>query len=364
MDALIETYNNILNLRDFKNLNIMTIFNNTKFEQILNNKSLKFQQFTSDPEITSNTCLLCNFTTSNTINILNKYNIKKWITIVNNTELNIMEQLQNGNGIIEYQNVNYTIMSCGFLSFKKKMIDLINKSNGIIESNMFVVEPGCIIINKTELQENANELFNDFNINNKPSYELSGEFNARLCYLSFSNKSTKNINDTLINLGHLSIYGDIYVTFLIAGISDEVLKEFTAHTEAKINRLTSSKTTAMNDTLYRVFGTHEEMNLQKKYILEFMVLRNSYLKDCNELNQNKEIQNMFNIGMKSTAFTFCMSVKDYHKLFIGRMPENGNEYDIRLMCKKMCIMLHELYPKIIKEPNYYENAHNSDKLYI
>jgi len=82
------------------------------------------------------------------------------------------------------------------------------------------------------------------------------------------------------------------------------------------------------------------------------------------MNQNKEIQNMFNIGMKSTAFTFCMSVKDYHKLFIGRMPENGNEYDIRLMCKKMCIMLHELYPKIIKEPNYYENAHNSDKLYI
>ena len=70
---------------------------------------------------------------------------------------------------------------------------------------------------------------------------------------------------------------------------------------------------------------------------------------------------MFNLGMKATAFTFCMTIKDYHKLFIGRIPELGNESDIRLICRKMCNILHELYPKIIHPADYYENINNGEK---
>lgn len=242
------------------------------------------------------------------------------------------------------------------------LIQLIQECGGLVEDNLYVVEPGCKIMHTSEVPVCTQNLFQKLNISNERDYENIGEFNARLCYLSFNNSSNNtNINDKLVELGHLSIYNDIYVTFLISGISDEVLKEFTAHCEAKISRLTSSKTKAMCQTLYRVYGSTEQVAKQKKYIQQFLELRRQYLENSND---DIEMQNMFNLGMKCTSFTFSMNLKDYHKLFIGRIPEKGNESDIRLMCMKMCKMLNALYPKVIRNVDYYIGSSNSEKYKI
>ncbi len=250
--------------------------------------------------------------------------------------------------------------------FKNKLIRLITESGGIVEDDLFVIKPGCMIIKKTELTSDAIDVFNKFNIPTESveqlSYEAGGEFNARLCYLSFKNKeSDTNINDTMIELNHLSVYGDIHVGFLIAGISDEVLKEFVSHTEARVSRLTSSKTAAASDTLYRIFGDNNTIQNEKQFIKEFITLRNQYL-STSSTSIGTEQKNMFNLGTKASACTFSMSVKDYHKLFIGRMKEAGNEHDIRLICSMMCEQLHSLYPKIIRDPSYYLGTENGDKL--
>lgn len=248
------------------------------------------------------------------------------------------------------------------------MTKLIQECGGVIEDDIFVIEPGCKIIHITQPTEFSGNLFEKFNVINDNILESIGEFNARLCYLNFK-KNSKNITDTIIDLGHLSVYNDIHITFLIAGTSDEIMKEFVAHNEAKVSRLTSSKTTSQNNTLYRVFGNKESIDSQKRFIHKFIDLRNEYVQSVNgtstllqpEVSSNIEIQNMFNLGTKCSIFTFSMNIKDYHKLFIGRMPENGNEYDVRLLCKKMCISLHELFPKLIKQPEWYEKANNNTK---
>ena len=239
------------------------------------------------------------------------------------------------------------------------MLKLLHECGGTIEDELFVIDPGCKIINMTKPTNFAHNLFNKLDITNEYEYESIGEFNARLCYLSFNNKKN-NITDTIINLGHLSVYNDIHITFLIVGVSDEVMKEFVAHNEAKVSRLTSSKTNAQKNTLYRVFGSAESIKNQKEFINKFISLRQEYI-DNFKTKEPIEIVNMFNLGTKCSTFTFSMNIKDYHKLFIGRIPENGNEHDVRLICKKMCNSLNEIFPKLIRNCDWYEKANNNTK---
>ena len=43
------------------------------------------------------------------------------------------------------------------------------------------------------------------------------------------------------------------------------------------------------------------------------------------------------------------------------MPFSGNESDIRLICHQMCLVLRELYPKVIKDIDYYLGIGNNEK---
>jgi hypothetical protein len=55
------------------------------------------------------------------------------------------------------------------------------------------------------------------------------------------------------------------------------------------------------------------------------------------------------------AFTYKMSIKDLHKLFIGRISPHGNEQEVQEVCSMMCDLLHERYPLIIdKSEDYYK----------
>lgn len=232
---------------------------------------------------------------------------------------------------------------------------LIAETDGVVEGQ-YVVTPGCKIIRRTANMMSTDKLYDSLNIDDcRPEYEQNAEFASRLTYLSFRSQegNSEEYNRKLAqDLGHLSVYGDYYVTFLIAGVTIETVLELVAHSEAKVSRLTTSKTKAMSDTLYRVFGD-EDGPIQK-----FIDLRESYRNS--DLFLSQEVYNMFNLGSKVSALTFCMSLKDFHKFFIGRLPQN-NECELREIAAIMCNQLHDLYPLVIRDVTYYVGSHNAEK---
>jgi thymidylate synthase ThyX len=241
------------------------------------------------------------------------------------------------------------------MNYEYSLKTLITETNGVVEGQ-HVLTPGCKIIRRTANTVFTDKLFDLVNIDDcRPEYEQNAEFASRLTYLSFrkeENNSEEYNRHMVEDLGHLSVYSDYYVTFLIAGVTIETVLELVAHTEAKVSRLTTSKTKAMSETLYRVFGGEEEA------IKKFTDLRDSYRKS--DLFKNREIFNMFNLGTKVSALTFAMNLKDFHKFFIGRLPTN-NEVELREIATMMCKQLHELYPLVIRDPSYYIGSNNNEK---
>lgn len=143
-----------------------------------------------------------------------------------------------------------------------------------------------------------------------------------------------------------------FITFLIAGISIETSMELIAHKEAMVARLTTSKTTAMLNPLYRVMNKNSK--IQKHIIKE-------YIMNIPKYDLNMETRNMLNPGNKSTILLYTMKIIDYHRLFIGRAPKNGNEYEVREVVQLMHNCLHNICKNIIVDWDIYENAHNSLK---
>ncbi len=252
--------------------------------------------------------------------------------------------------------------------YARKMRALIESTGGVIEDDLFVVKPGCVIIARTELTTATRNIFDHLNIDTqRPEYEQLAEFNGRLTYLSFPDQQQTAVgfNDTMTRkLKHLSVYGTTSITFLIAGITVETSMELIAHSEAKVGRVTTSKTKAMNCPLYRIQGSLEERGAQKEYIRRSLGLRDEFEASHNP-RQNwgggDELFNILNIGNKVTALTYTMNLKDFHKLFIGRLPEAGNEREVREICGTMCEQLQVLYPLVIRTPEEYQGMDNGQK---
>lgn len=179
----------------------------------------------------------------------------------------------------------------------------------------------------------------------------------------------KGYDDIFVYDPHVSILSDMriehpnnVITFLIAGVSVECSLELIAHKEASVARLTTSKTNAMNNPMYCVYpcvhNKHISIESQKKYILEHIKLRNKFE---NYRSVSNEVFNIFNIGNKSTALCYSMSLENLHKLFIGRIGYHGNESEIRIVINKMIGLLNPMYQNIIKRSNEYLQMSNGDK---
>ncbi len=220
-----------------------------------------------------------------------------------------------------------------------------------IQDEIFVTKPVVKIIKSTQLDRNFAELCAELNINPSiPDYLKSGEFNARLTYLAFPAKP-ESVSDSFDYASkmihehqHLSVYNDFYVSFLIAGISDETMKELLAHVEHRASRLTSSKTKAQSSTFYRIQGTPAQQSMQKKFIKEFLQLRAVH---ANSTEPNTmEFANMMNLPTKVCALVYSMSLKDLRKMISGRLPEFGNETEIREVAQLMQLQLLQNYPVV------------------
>ncbi len=252
--------------------------------------------------------------------------------------------------------------------FLSRHSQLILKSGGSIEDSFFVTKPGCMVLAQTEPTPEALELFTTMNLDkSSPAVHQLVELNAKITYLSFkgSDASSQQFHEKMAReLQHLSIWGNVSVTFLLAGISLETLLELIAHSECKSARLTSSKTKAMNAPLFRVQGTKAEQAFQKQYLLEHMQFR----KEAERYQQARELSpqanEFFNIlapGAKASSLSYTMNLKDFHKLFIGRMNEHGNETEVQEICARMCEILHSRYPIVIRSVAEYKEMNNGNK---
>jgi len=66
-------------------------------------------------------------------------------------------------------------------------------------------------------------------------------------------------------------------------------------------------------------------------------------------------------GNKATCLTYTMSLENFHKLLIGRLNPKGNETEVMEVCKEICRILNESYPKFIKKFEEYQAYNNLEK---
>eukprot|EP01119_Soliformovum_irregulare_P018038 TRINITY_DN5466_c0_g1_i2.p1 TRINITY_DN5466_c0_g1~~TRINITY_DN5466_c0_g1_i2.p1 ORF type:complete len:1067 (+),score=393.58 TRINITY_DN5466_c0_g1_i2:284-3484(+) len=202
--------------------------------------------------------------------------------------------------------------------YLSKMSTLVEESGGQIDDGIFVIRPGVLLLSKT-VELNSQEI-------------------------------PKNMR------------GDLMATFLIAGISVETSMELIAHKEARVARLTSSKTMAMNFPLFRIQGweTWEQKRYLEGVLHQRLKFENSHA-PRKSWEDGNEIWNITAPGCKSTALCYTMSLRDFHGVFIGRMGPHGNEKEVREIVRRMADILHEFYPDIILSADEYLNLKNGDK---
>lgn len=251
------------------------------------------------------------------------------------------------------------------MSYAEKMEKLVQLSGGTIEDGLFVTEPGVKLLACTELAEGSRELFDAMNIDDdRPDYEQLAEFNSRVTYLSFNDESSssKEYNRKMVDeFGHLSVHSSYQATFLLAGVALETCLELVAHSEASVSRLTSSRTKAQDRPLFRISGGESERQLQKEitsHISERVQDNHGY--DGLSKDERERINRLYG-GNKCTALTYTMTIKDFHKTFIGRLSHHGVESGMREVCEKMCDVLHGKYPLVVRKPDHYYQLNNAEK---
>ena len=214
---------------------------------------------------------------------------------------------------------------------------LIEATGGKVLDNRFVLEPGVILISKTEnvIPDEICELFHL----TEDKKQLA-ELNARITYMNFKEPRENYLEDIVNGFHHQSILSNITLGFLITGVKGETLLEF-ASSSANISRQTTSRTKSANDTLY----VASEENIE--YINQFLKIREDYLAN-HSLAKNKddiEYQNEFNLFTKAMSFTISMNLYDWI-YYVDKKIIQDYEYELKSICKKIKELIRQEYPYI------------------
>lgn len=239
------------------------------------------------------------------------------------------------------------------------LCQIIESSGGIVEGS-FVLKPGVMVLSRTVNTSDANDLYALLNLGmDVPDYEVSAEFASRITYMNFPGNPPKarEYNKRMIEQhGHYSVHASHVVTFLIAGISTDASMELIAHREATVARFTTNRTKAQVNPLFVLRGNAAQIEAQKEYF-KYLPTRGDLVGD---MPDDLEIRNRL-LPAKATALTFTMSVKDFHKTLIGRLSHTGVEEEVRNVFESMCTILHDLYPLVIRDADWYYNQNNAAK---
>lgn len=223
------------------------------------------------------------------------------------------------------------------MNTREKISKLIEYCGGRVIDNRYVVEPGVILISKTEnlIPSSITSLFN-LTEENKQLAEL----NARVTYMNFKESRENYIEDIINNRKHHSILSNITLGFLVAGVKGETLLEF-ASSIANISRQTSSRTKTATDTLY---VTNED---DIPYVEEYMALRSKYLTShpSEEDKDDIEKRNEFNLFTKAMTFTVSMPLSEWI-YYVDKKILQDYEYELKDICRKIKYLIKKEYPYI------------------
>lgn len=219
----------------------------------------------------------------------------------------------------------------------EKISRLIELCGGTVLENRYVLNPGVILISKTEnvIPEEVSNLFN-LTEDNKQLAEL----NARITYMNFNEAKDEYIEGIINGLKHHSILSNITLGFLVVGVKGETLLEF-ASSSANISRQTTSRTRSADDTLYVV----SEGDIP--FIQEYLPIRNAYLKSHKSSKNKDDIEkrNEFNLFTKAMSFTISMSLYDWI-YYIDKKLLQDYEYELKDICRKIKEIIKKEYPYI------------------
>lgn len=226
------------------------------------------------------------------------------------------------------------------MNTRENISKLIELTGGKVLDNRFVIEPGVVLISKTEniIPTDIAKLFN-LTEENKQLAEL----NARITFMNFKEPREDYVENIINNLKHQSILSNINLGFLITGVKGETLLEF-ASSSANISRQTTSRTRSADDTLY----VASERNFS--YINDFLKLRKSYTDKYPLTNDKDDIEkrNEFNLFTKAMSFTISMNLYDWI-YYVDKKIIQDYEYELKTICMKIKELIKLEYPYIIFE---------------
>lgn len=223
------------------------------------------------------------------------------------------------------------------MSVRENISKLIEYSGGKVIGDRYVVEPGILLISKTEnvIPKEIKDLFN-LTSDDKQLAEL----NARITYMNYKETRKNYVEDIINNAKHHSILSNINLGFLVTGVKGETLLEF-ASSVANISRQTTSRTRSADDTLYVV--KEEDIS----FVEEYLKLRNNYL-DKYYLTKDKddiEKRNEFNLFTKAMSFTVSMNLAEWI-YYVDKKIIQDYEYELKSVCIKIKELIKKEYPYI------------------
>ena len=192
------------------------------------------------------------------------------------------------------------------------------------------------------------------------------EFLARLTYLSRGpnegRQGDRFVHKVALDFGHGGIAGLESEPVLFAGVSDEIVKELLSHEHgevvaARVGRLTSANTAAMEETLYVVSPIPQFQAREILFIEEYLDWSDEFNRrnpvPVMSAQYRKEHVGRLNLGIKATTVTIAMSTMNWKWLFMGRLKSDGNEDEVRRIAARACLLLHQRYPLAIAHPREY-----------
>ena len=249
-----------------------------------------------------------------------------------------------------------------------KLIRLIESAGGVVEDGLFVVEPGCVLIAAHEPTPEGERLMCAMRVDAaRPGYEQLGELNSRLTYLSFPRQESGSAaaynRDMAEKHQHLSVHGaderDVPAGRRRPGDGDGTGRPRRGpRRPADLQQDEGDERDPLPPARHGAGA-----GVAAHFIRSFLSLRAGFEAERRprETPDGGEFFNVMNLGCKATVLTYTMSLKDFHKLFIGRLPASGNEHEVRDVCGRMCRLLHGRYPLVIRTPEEYAGMAHGEK---
>lgn len=232
----------------------------------------------------------------------------------------------------------------------------IEHAGGCIEGERFVTRVGMQPIAETALLKEGKGLCDLMNVG-ASSGTYAGqlaELFSRQTYLAFPNEPQNEAAylDRVINkAGHRSVTKGSVVVHHIAGLSVAGVIDLIRH-GGDIARLTTSKTKAMNETMYRLMGSDSERELQRKFTEDFLSMRADIEQKFNPRKLSKngdELFNVFNLQTKTLVLFHSMNLKQLYSLLKTTLVKGDAEAELRELCIDVIEKLHARNPMIIPQ---------------